>query len=165
MLIRDVASSDAEQLLNLIQELAIAQGFSKSEVKLTQDRLRAQLEQRDLRPFQCIVAEENGTLYAFALYYQTYSTWEGKIGFHLDDLYVMPEMRNSGLGRQLMERLIEIAHDRGCARIDWYVVDHNANAIRFYERLGAHELADWQYWRMELAPNNAPRRAVLCGSE
>ena len=84
----------------------------------------------------------------FALFFHTFSTFVGRRGLWLEDLFVRPEHRGAGLGRALLAELARIAHDRGCARFEWSVLDWNAPAIAFYERLGATLLPDWRIARV-----------------
>ena len=84
----------------------------------------------------------------FALFFHTYSTFLGRRGLWLEDLFVVPAQRGRGLGRQLLTALARIATERGCGRFEWSVLDWNAPAIRFYESLGAHVLPDWRIARV-----------------
>jgi len=84
----------------------------------------------------------------FALFFHTYSTFLGRRGLWLEDLFVVPAHRGKGLGRQLLATLARIATERGCARFEWSVLDWNAPAIRFYESLGARMLSDWRIARV-----------------
>jgi GNAT superfamily N-acetyltransferase len=93
-------------------------------------------------------AGESGPAAGFALFFHTFSTFEGRRGLWLEDLFVRPEYRGAGLGRTLLVRLAGIARDRGCARFEWSVLDWNAPAIGFYERLGAVLMSDWRIARV-----------------
>ena len=84
----------------------------------------------------------------FALFFHTYSTFLGRRGLWLEDLFVVPSHRGRGLGRQLLAALARTATERGCGRFEWSVLDWNAPAIRFYESLGAHVLPDWRIARV-----------------
>ena len=84
----------------------------------------------------------------FALFFQTYSTFVGRRGLWLEDLFVVPEHRGAGLGRELLVKLAQIAQRRGCGRFEWAVLDWNASAIRFYESLGATIMPDWRLARV-----------------
>ncbi|MEM8954222.1 MAG: GNAT family N-acetyltransferase [Verrucomicrobiota bacterium] len=84
----------------------------------------------------------------FALFFHNYSTFAGKRGLYLEDLYVAPQFRNQGFGLALLTRLARIAQERGCARFEWTVLDWNENAIHFYKKIGAQILPDWRICRM-----------------
>lgn len=109
--------------------------------------LRAQLA--DLRPpFECLLAEEDGQILGFALFFPTYSTWVGRPGIWLEDLFVLEAHRRRGIGRALLTRVAELAVERGCGRLEWSVLDWNAPARAFYRRLGAVALDEWTIHRL-----------------
>lgn len=89
-----------------------------------------------------------GRVVAFALFFTNFSTFLGKPGLYLEDLYVQPAHRGAGVGRALLERLGALAVERGCGRFEWSVLDWNENAIRFYEKMGAAVLPDWRICRV-----------------
>jgi GNAT superfamily N-acetyltransferase len=97
---------------------------------------------------EAMVGEVQGRVVAHALFFTNYSTFLGKPGLYLEDLYVQPAHRGSGLGKALMERLGRLAVERGYGRFEWSVLDWNVNAIRFYEKLGATLLPDWRICRV-----------------
>ncbi len=97
---------------------------------------------------ETLLAEDNGEPVGFALFFHNFSTFRGKPGIYLEDLFVMPEHRGGGVGGALFERLASIAVERGCERFEWAVLDWNADAIGFYERLGARPNADWTIYRL-----------------
>jgi GNAT superfamily N-acetyltransferase len=84
----------------------------------------------------------------FAVFFHNFSTFSGRPGIYLEDLFVEPEFRSRGIGKALLVRLAKTAQDRGCARLDWAVLDWNEPAIRFYRRLGAEPLSDWTLFRL-----------------
>jgi RimJ/RimL family protein N-acetyltransferase len=84
----------------------------------------------------------------FALFFTSYSTWQGHHGIRLEDLYVTPSLRGKGIGRALLARLAQIAVDEGCPRLEWDVLDWNAPAIAVYEKIGAHMLTAWRIMRL-----------------
>jgi GNAT superfamily N-acetyltransferase len=133
-------------LVGLITELAV---FEKLEhlVSVTPQSLLQQLF--GPRPAaEAVVAEVQGAVVGFALFFHNFSTFVGKPGLYLEDLYVQPAHRGTGIGRQLLQHLGALAVERGCGRFEWSVLDWNASAIRFYEKMGASVLPDWRICRV-----------------
>lgn len=97
---------------------------------------------------ECLLADWDGQPVAFALYYHNFSSFLGRRGLYLEDLFVLPEMRGRGIGRALLKTLARTAVERGCGRFEWVVLDWNATAIGFYEAMGAQVLPDWRLVRM-----------------
>jgi GNAT superfamily N-acetyltransferase len=97
---------------------------------------------------ECVVGEIDGQVVAFALFFTNFSTFLAKPGLYLEDLYVSPRHRGTGLGKDLLEHLGRLAAERGCGRFEWSVLDWNENAIRFYEGLGATVMPDWRICRI-----------------
>ena len=97
---------------------------------------------------EALVAETGGAVVAFALFFTNFSTFLSRPGLYLEDLYVQPALRGSGIGQALLSRLGAIAVERGYGRFEWSVLDWNANAIRFYEKMGATVLPDWRICRI-----------------
>lgn len=95
-----------------------------------------------------VLALSGGEPAGFALWFRSYSTFLARPGMHLEDLFVLPEFRGRGLGRRLLAHLAGIALDRGYGRLEWAVLDWNADAIRFYESLGAVPMSDWTTYRV-----------------
>jgi len=111
---------------------------------------------------ESLVAESDGRVVGFALFFTNFSTFLAKPGLYLEDLFVEPEQRGRGLGEALLTRLAQIAAGRGYGRFEWSVLDWNANAIRFYERMGATVMPDWRICRIagdKLAAFGAPAGA------
>jgi GNAT superfamily N-acetyltransferase len=98
--------------------------------------------------FGLVAEHEPGVIGGFALYFLNFSTWEGAHGIYLEDLYVRPEVRGSGLGKALLTRLAQIAVERGYARVEWSVLDWNTPSIDFYRSLGAAPLDEWTTFRL-----------------
>ena len=102
------------------------------------------------RPYaEVIIGEVDGTAQGFALFFHNFSTFEGLPGIYLEDLFVQPEARGSGLGKALLAQLAALAVERGCARLEWSVLDWNAPAIGFYESLGARLMTGWTGMRVD----------------
>lgn len=138
---------DADDLHRLICELAVHQGTTKP-LPVTSKILRTQLESKDC-PFECLIAESQNRVVGFALFFRTYSTWEGRPCLYLDDLYIDPARRGDGIGRMLLQRLAQIALERGYGRIDWVVLESNQSVSSFYRKLGATEIPEWHHWRLQ----------------
>lgn len=98
--------------------------------------------------FACLIAEHDGASAGFAFYFFDYSTWLGKPGLYLEDLFVYPQFRGLGIGKALLRRLAAIAMEKGCARMKWEVLDWNTPAIDFYRSMGAEFLDTWRNVRL-----------------
>lgn len=99
----------------------------------------------------CVIGEIDGRAEGFALYFFNFSTWLGRPGLYMEDLFVRPGARGHGLGKALLVHLARIAQERGCGRMEWAVLDWNTPAIEFYERLGARAMSDWTTFRLDAA--------------
>ena len=144
--LRPAGPADAQALVGLIRELAV---FERLEhvVEVTPERLAEHLG--GPRPVaEAIVAEVDGQVVGFALFFTNFSTFLGRPGLYLEDLYVQPAHRGTGLGKALLQCLGALAVARGCGRFEWSVLDWNVDAIRFYERMGATVLPDWRICRV-----------------
>jgi GNAT superfamily N-acetyltransferase len=97
---------------------------------------------------EALVAELDGKLVGYALFFHNYSTFLGRRGLYLEDLYVQPTQRGTGLGTRMLRRLAALAVERRCGRFEWSVLDWNSNAIAFYEKLGAAVLPEWRIVRL-----------------
>jgi len=144
--IRFANVDDAATILRLVRELA-AYEREPDAVLLTLPVLRAQLES-ETPPFSCLIAERDGEPVGFALFFASYSTWRGRPGIYLEDLYVTPDARGLGIGKALLRRLAVLAIERGCARVEWSVLDWNTPAIDFYRSLGATPRDAWTVYRL-----------------
>ena len=133
-------------VLDLIRELA---GYEKlsHEVVATEDSLSEWLF-GDRPVAEVLVAEHGGEAAGFALFFHNFSTFLGKPGIYLEDLYVRPRFRRSGIGKSMLAHLARLARERGCGRLEWSVLDWNEPSIRFYESLGAVAMDDWTVHRM-----------------
>ena len=145
--LRPAVPDDAATIHRLIVELATYEREPEA-VVVTPDELRAQLAAAR-PPFECLLVElAGGQVVGFALYFHNYSTWRGRQGIYLEDLFVEPAHRGRGYGKQLLVRLAQLAVDRGCARMEWNVLDWNAPAIAFYRSLGAVPLSECTVFRL-----------------
>ena len=146
IVIRAAGSDDAGTIARLIQALAGYENLGH-EVKISQaDLLRDGFGARPY--FECLLAEVEGAAVGFALYFFTYSTFEGRPSLYLEDLYIAEHLRRRELGRRMMVRLAEIAVARGCPRLDLAVLHWNP-ARGFYDRLGFVHRDDWLSYRLE----------------
>lgn len=145
--LRPAVSSDVPLILAYIRELAIYEREPAAAVATEADLLRDGFG--DAPRFLALLADVNEQPAGFALYFFTYSTWQGRPALHLEDLYVRPAFRGQGAGAALLRRLAHEAVATGCRRFEWQVLDWNQPAIDFYERLGATVLPAWRVVRLE----------------
>jgi GNAT superfamily N-acetyltransferase len=145
--IRLATAEDVPVLLELICELAIYEKEPDA-VLATTDDLHDALFGPDAVAW-CHVAELDGAVVGMALWYRTFSTWQGKPGLWLEDLYVRPSARGTGLGKALLVALARVAVDRGWSRFEWWVLDWNTPAQGFYRSLGALPQDEWTVWRVD----------------
>ncbi|MFM9957719.1 MAG: N-acetyltransferase family protein [Phycisphaerales bacterium] len=97
---------------------------------------------------ECVMGEVDGVTQGFALFFHNFSTWTGRPGIFLEDLFVRPEARGVGLGKALLQHLAKLAVERGCGRLQWSVLDWNTSAIDFYKSLGAEPMDEWTVYRV-----------------
>ena len=144
--IRAATPADVALILALIKELAEYEKLSH-EVVATESQIRATLFGE--RPVsEVVIASLDGTPVGFALFFPNYSTFLGRPGLYLEDLFVRPEARGFGIGRELLEYLARLAVERGWGRLEWRVLDWNEPSISFYKKLGAEPLEDWTVFRV-----------------
>jgi GNAT superfamily N-acetyltransferase len=144
--VREARESDLDRIQQLIVDLASYERAAH-EVKTTTEQLRVALFGPQPAAY-ALVAENVNRVVGFALYFRSFSTWEGVHGIYLEDLYVMPEYRGSGFGRGLLTSLAELAVERGYARLEWAVLDWNQPAVDFYRGLGAVAMDEWTVYRL-----------------
>lgn len=144
--IRPATAADVPVILTFIQELAEYEKL-RHEAVATEAQIRETLF--GPRPYaEVILAEVGGEPVGFALFFHNYSTFLGRPGLYLEDLYVRPEARGRGVGRRLLTHLAAIAIERGCGRMEWSVLDWNEPAIGFYRSLGARPMDEWTVFRV-----------------
>ena len=144
--IRFAAPADVPLITQLIRDLSIYEKLER-EFAATDEKVDEALFGK--RPYaETLIAEYDGEPAGFALFFHNFSTFLAQPGLYLEDLFVKPEHRSHGIGRALLERLAQIAVERGCGRMEWAVLDWNKDAIRFYERLGAKANSDWTVYRL-----------------
>ena len=144
--IRTTTEADVPVILSLIRELAEYEREPNA-VVATEAGLREVLFGAK-RSAEVLLALENGEAVGFAVYFYNFSTWLGRPGLYLEDLFVRPAVRGKGFGRALLERLAQIAQERGCGRMEWAVLDWNDPAIQFYRKLGAEPMNEWTVFRL-----------------
>lgn len=147
MQLRLAVPADAPTLLRFIRELAEYEREPDA-VEVDERTLAAQLGEAT-PPFECLIADIDGEPIGFALFFHTYSTWRGRRGLWLEDLWVTPAARGRGVGSSLLAELARIARERDCARLEWSVLDWNTLATGLYETLGASRMSEWTRWRLE----------------
>ena len=144
--IRDATISDVPIILHLIRDLATYER-APNDVVATEQRLREVLFGPEPSAKVVLIFEGEEAI-GFAVYFFNFSTWLGRPGLYLEDLFVKPETRGRGYGRALLVHLAKIARDHGCGRMEWAVLDWNEPAIQFYRKLGATPLEDWTVFRL-----------------
>lgn len=144
--IRPATVADVPIILELIKALATYER-APDEVVATEQGLTEVLFGKKPAA-EVLLAFENDRAVGFAVFFHNFSTWLGKPGLYLEDLFVRPEDRGKGYGRALLVRLAKIARDRGCGRMEWAVLDWNEPAIKFYRKLSANPMDEWTVFRL-----------------
>jgi GNAT superfamily N-acetyltransferase len=144
--IRPATAADVPIILELIRALATYER-APNEVTATEDGLNKVLF-GEKPAAEVLLAFENETAVGFAVFFHNFSTWLGRPGLYLEDLFVRPEDRGKGYGRALLIHLAKIARDRGCGRMEWAVLDWNDPAIQFYHKLGGKPMDEWTVFRL-----------------
>ena len=145
--IRPATSDDIPTILDFIRALAEYEREPQAAVATAADLLRDGFGPSP--KYWCVIAEWNGQPAGFAFYFYNYSTWQGRPGLYLEDLFVHPEFRGKGIGKALLLHLANIAVAENCGRFQWQVLDWNKPAIDFYESLGAKVMKEWLTMRVE----------------
>ncbi len=144
--IRQAAAADVPIILQLIRDLATYER-APNEVTATEERLVDVLF-GEKPAAEVLLAFADDRPVGFAVFFQNFSTWLGRPGLYLEDLFVKPEVRGKGYGRALLVHLAQIARDRGCGRMEWAVLNWNEPAIEFYHKLGAKPMDEWTVYRL-----------------
>lgn len=145
--LRPAAPQDVPRILAFIHELAEYEREPDAVLATETDLLRDGFSEP--RRFECLIAEWENQPAGFALYFYSYSTWEGRAGIYLEDLFVRPEFRGKGIGKQILARLAAIAVAEGLARFEWSVLDWNQPSIDFYHSMGAIMKSEWRGMRVD----------------
>ena len=147
MTVRRVRPDDVPTMLRLVRELA-AYEEAEPEALMTGEQLSAALFGDAPALFGHVAVTEDGQVAGLALWFLSFSTWRGNHGIYLEDLYVSPEHRGSGLGRELLRTLAQECVDRGFSRLEWTVLDWNTPSIEFYRAAGAVPMDEWTVHRL-----------------
>ncbi len=142
---RFAVPEDTPLILRFIKELADYENLLH-EVVATEELLREWIFEK--QKAEVLFAVENGKEIGFALFFHNFSTFLGRAGIYLEDLYVMPEYRGKGYGKGLLKELARIAEDRGCGRLEWWCLDSNRPSIDFYLSVDAQPMSDWTVYRI-----------------
>lgn len=140
------SADDVPLILRFIKDLAAYERLA-GDVVATEETLRASLF-GPVPAAEVVIAYLGAQPVGFALFFHTYSTFLAQRGMYLEDLFVLPEWRSRGVGRHLLRHLARLAAERGCGRFEWSVLNWNADAIRFYEQLGAQPMREWTVYRL-----------------
>ncbi|MEY2722752.1 MAG: hypothetical protein RIS57_659 [Actinomycetota bacterium] len=150
MKIRPSRKDEALIILQLIKDLAEYEKAT-NEVKATEREIIETIFSDNPKVF-CDFVEVDGDIAGMAIWFLNYSTWQGKHGIYLEDLYVKPEYRGRGYGKALLQHLASICNERGYGRFQWWVLDWNSPAIEFYRSLGAEAMSEWTVYRVSDEP-------------
>jgi len=144
--IRSAEKADVPLILEFIRALAAYEREPGAVSATEDDLLRHGFGPNPF--YYCLIAERNLRAAGFALYFFNYSTWKGRPGLYLEDLFVLPELRGLGIGKALLERVAAVAVEKECPRLQWEVLDWNTPAIDFYRAMGAEFLDEWRNVRV-----------------
>ncbi len=144
--IRSAEISDLPVILQFIQDLAKYEK-APNEVKLSLSELEESLFAKTAQVY-CLISEADGKATGFAVWHLNYSTWLGRHGIYLEDLYIDPKYRGLGHGKALLKKLAQICIERGYKRLQWWVLDWNETAIEFYKSIGAQPMDEWTVFRV-----------------
>ena len=142
---RNAERKDTLLILQFIKELA---DYEKMQNEVVADETTLETWIFDKQKAEVIFAVEDGKEVGFALFFHNFSTFLGRAGIYLEDLYVKPECRGKGYGKALLKKLASIAVERGCGRLEWWCLDWNKPSIDFYLSLGAEAMSDWTVYRI-----------------
>ena len=145
--LRPATAADVPDVMRLVQALAEYERAPDAVVATEADFLRHGFGPSPR--FSVLIAEQDGQVAGFALWFFTFSTWLGRPGLYLEDLFVRPELRGRGIGKAMMLELARTAVREGCGRFDWQVLDWNEPSIQFYRALGARVMGEWLTCRLE----------------
>lgn len=150
MKIRPAQQDEVGIVLQLIHDLALYEK-APNEVEATEKELLETIFVDNPRVF-CDVVDVDGEIAGMAIWFLNYSTWQGKHGIYLEDLFIKPEFRGKGYGKALLQHLAKVCDERGYGRFQWWVLDWNSPAIEFYKSLGAVAMDEWTVYRVSGDP-------------
>ena len=142
---RQAGRQDVPLILRFIRDLA---AYEKMEDQVVADEATLTEWLFERRSAEVCFAVLEGEEVGFALYFHNFSTFLGRAGLYLEDLYIQPEYRGRGYGRKVLQKLAQIAVERGCGRLEWWCLDWNAPSIAFYKNLGAQPMDEWTVYRL-----------------
>ncbi|MDR3752315.1 MAG: GNAT family N-acetyltransferase [Terracidiphilus sp.] len=145
--IRSATATDVAQILAFIRALAAFERAPDAVVATEEGLLRDGFGPNPF--YSCLIAEQDGQPAGFALFFYDYSTWMGRPGIYLEDLFVLPEFRGRGIGKALLKHVAAVAVEKNCGRLNWAVLDWNTPAIDFYRAMGAEFMDEWKLVRLE----------------
>ncbi|MBK7632716.1 MAG: GNAT family N-acetyltransferase [Ignavibacteriales bacterium] len=146
IVIRFANKEDVPAIFSLIEELAEFEKLS-NQIRTNEAELKQTLFGVE-RFVEILIAEFDGQIVGQALFFKNFSTFLGKPGIYLEDLYVKPKMRGKGVGKALLDKIISIAKERNYGRVEWSVLDWNESAINFYKKIGAVPMEEWKLFRL-----------------
>jgi GNAT superfamily N-acetyltransferase len=146
MKIRPARQEEVGIVLQLIHDLAVYEK-APNEVEATEKELLETIFSNDPKVF-CDLVEVDGEIAGMAIWFLNYSTWQGKYGIYLEDLFIKPEFRGRGYGKALLKHLAKVCDEKGYGRFQWWVLDWNSPAIEFYRSLGAVAMDEWTVYRV-----------------
>jgi GNAT superfamily N-acetyltransferase len=144
--IRSATPGDVPQILTFVRELAAYE--REPDAVVATERMLSEALFGDRPWAETVVAEIDGAPVGFALFFHNFSTWTGRPGIYVEDLYVSPAARGTGVGKALLRHVASLALDRGCGRLEWAVLDWNQPAIDFYRGMGAQPMDEWTVQRV-----------------
>jgi GNAT superfamily N-acetyltransferase len=146
--IKRAKKGDFDKIVSLIKELAAYEKLDGPDDIAVRRLHKDTFGKKPL--INMLVAKEGKEILGYAIYFESYSSFLAKKTLFLEDLFITQTRRNSGIGKLFFDRLIEIANDKGCGRVEWAVLDWNIDAIAFYNKIGATPLSNWEYYRLTL---------------
>lgn len=146
-IIRQAVAKDATAIYRMIIELAEYEKAA-DQIAISVEQIRDTLFEQPVPGVEALIYEISGQAFGYAVFFTSYSTWLGKPGIYMEDLYISPTYRGKGAGKQMLRHIAQLALERGCGRVEWSVLDWNQPAIEFYESIGAIAQSEWVRYRL-----------------